>query len=73
MPSKTLVRTEARPVSQPTQNGEDDDSARKCGMYWHSAFTIGMAFSGARTPTCTWTPKICIRRAIHCMRSTSSR
>ena len=46
MPSKTLVRADASPVSQPTQYGEDADSARKCGTYWHSALTIGIAFSG---------------------------
>ena len=73
MPSKTLVRADASPVSQPTQYGEDADSARKCGTYWHSALTIGIAFSGDRTPTCTWTPKICSRRASHCIRSTSWR
>ena len=72
MLSKTLVRADASPVSQPTQYGEDADSARKCGTYWVSALTIGIAFSGARTPTCTWTPKICSRRASHCIRSTSS-
>jgi hypothetical protein len=73
MPSNTFDRAEARPVSAPFQNGEDADSARKCGTYWVSALTIGMAFSGARTPTCTCTPKICSRRASHCIRSTSSR
>ena len=36
-------------------------------MYWHSALTIGIAFSGDRTPTCTCTPKICSRRASHCI------
>ena len=30
----------------PIQYGEDADSARKCGRYWHSALTIGIAFSG---------------------------
>src|SRR3954454_4503273 len=69
MLSNTLLRAEARPVSAPFQYGEDADSARKCGTYWVSALTIGMAFSGARTPTCTWTPKICSRRAGHCIRS----
>ena len=73
MPSKILVRAEASPVSAPTQYGEDAESARKCGRYWHSALTIGIAFSGARTPTCTWTPKICSRRAGHCICSTSRR
>src|SRR3954469_1991545 len=72
MASKTLVRAEASPVSQPTQNGEDADSARKCGRYWQSALTMGIAFSGARTPTCTCTPKICSCRASHCICSTSS-
>ncbi len=32
-----------------------------------SALTIGIAFSGARTPQCTCTPKICSWRAIHCV------
>src|SRR3954453_1941296 len=31
---------------------------------------MGIALSGDRTPTCTWTPKICSRRASHCMSST---
>jgi hypothetical protein len=73
IPSNTLDRALARPVSAPTQYGEDADSARKCGTYWLSALTIGIALSGERTPTCTCTPKICSRRASHCIFSTSSR
>ena len=32
---------------------------------------MAMAFSGDWTPTCTWMPKICRRRASHCISSTS--
>ena len=39
-------------------------------MYIISALLIGIAFSGARTPTWTWTPKICSRLASHCICST---
>src|SRR5207248_1302837 len=38
-----------------TDQGDDADSARKCGMYAVSALTIGIALSGERTPTCTCT------------------
>ena len=40
-------------------------------MYADRALTIGIAFSGDRTPTWTCTPKICSWRASHCMSSTS--
>ena len=36
-----------------------------------AALTIGIAFSGARTPQCTCTPKICSCRANHWLRSIS--
>src|ERR1700682_1043779 len=48
-PSKTLERHDAMPVSCPIQNGLDADSARKCGMYADSAFTMAIAFSPLRT------------------------
>jgi hypothetical protein len=40
-------------------------------MYMVRALTIATAFSGERTPTCTWMPKIWSRLAIHCMSSIS--
>ncbi len=40
-------------------------------MYADRALTIAIALSGERTPTWTWTPKICMRRASHCMSSMS--
>ena len=58
-------------MSPPTQYGDEADSARKCGMYADSALTMAIALSGERTPTWTCTPKICSRRAIHCMSSMS--
>ena len=60
-------------MSDPIQYGEDADSDRKCGRKPSSALTIGIAFSGARMPQCTCTPKICSCRAIHWLRSMSCR
>jgi hypothetical protein len=36
-------------------------------MYPASALAMATAFSGDRTPTWTWTPKIWRRFAIHCI------
>jgi len=57
-------------VSWPIQYGLDADNAKKWGMYALKALAMAMAFSAERTPTCTWMPKICRRRATHCISST---
>ena len=66
------ARVEASPVSSPLQNGLDAVSARKCGRYEARALTIGIALLLSRSPTCTWTPKVWILRASHCICSTIS-
>src|SRR3990170_6559920 len=43
--SNTFERTEARPVSRPCQNGDEDDSAKKCGMNVDRLLEIAIASS----------------------------
>src|SRR5690606_41508423 len=49
---------EWKPVSMPCTNGDDADSAMKCGTYRDRPCSSTSAESGPGQPTCTCWPKI---------------
>ena len=61
--ASSSARVEARPVSAPAAYGELAETARRTGSHGRTASSRPMHSSGLATPTWTWRPAQCWRRA----------
>jgi hypothetical protein len=59
-------------VSAPSQNGDEADSANRCGKWFSSEEMIGITLCAEEIPMCTCTPQISICLPHHWVRLISS-